>query len=1038
MILSAMLVALASRQLPPPQPQPLVGARSLALSPDGSRIAFSYLGDIWVAPSQGGRAVPVTSHVEMDDNPVWSPDGKWIAFSTNRNGSMDIYAVPADGGQSKRITYFSNTEIPTDFTPDGKQILFRNWREKEFNGIYGIDVATGKLTEYLLDTDAVANPKASADGKSIVYSRLGFPWTRSRYQGSLAMQMWKLDLATGKRTQIRNNGFQHLWPQALPNGEMLAVTVEEKTPSTAKVGVTLPKNVDNVRRTPNVYRISDRGDAKRVTDFVGQPVRFLTASRDGRTIAYENDGDVYVGSTNGGAKKVAFTAVVDDKMAQQERLVLKDGAETSTWSPDGSTVVFTVRGELWSIKTKKGKGPNADDATQLTTWAGTDNQPLFTPDGKAVFFVSDRDAGANRLFRLDLESNKVTPVTTDQNDVENLQLTPDKKSVSFWKVGQHGGLYTVPVAGGVPTKWLDISSSEGRNYAISPDMKWLAYEEPLLRSGYYYWQNAQNIRVMDLATKASHDVTQVSANHSNPEWSADGKYLYCNSDRDGEGIYAIPLHEEELRSNELDLKYEKPKAPVTVDIDFEGIEKRVRRLAPAQGPSGVLVDSETGDLLFLSGGDIWKTSYSGEDTRKLSNGGGFANIDWSGDGKSLVGVRNGVPAKFDSRAPGTPVTAVTFRADWAHDLLKERKAAFDQFWRSYNRGFYDPNFHARDWAAIRPHYEKLLPSVGHRNEFATILNEMVGELESSHSEVSAAPGPQVHQVANLGVTYDYGYQGAGIRIASVPARTPGSYAKSKLNAGDVIEQINGKSATLTDEFLESALSDQVGRDVSLKVRGKDGNFRDVKLRAMANQEFYALCADNRFLARRKAVDEMSGGTVAYVHIAGMGEAELRRFNLEVWQQAQGKKGLIIDVRENGGGNTSDRIIDVLERLPNAYYAPRDEPAFLGPGQALGIPFVVMCDESSLSNAEMFPAAMKSRKLATLVGHPTPGYVIYTYGLRLVDGTNARMPQTGAWRLDGTPLENNGVVPDYVVDWDVTDKLAGKDVQLAKAVEVLKK
>ena len=1037
MILSALLVASLGRQLPPPQPKPLVGPRSLSLSPDGTRIAFSYLGDIWVAPSKGGRAVPVSSHVELDDNPVWSPDGNWIAFSTNRNGSVDIYAVPADGGQSKRITSFSNTEIPTDFTPDGKQILFRNLREKQYNGIYGVDLATGCMTEYFLDPSAVANARMSSDGKSIVYSRLGFPWVRPRYQGSAAAQLWKYDVATGNRSPIRNNGFQHLWPQVLPGGETLAVTVEEKTPSTANVSVTLPKNVDNVRRTPNVYKIDERGNARRVTEFVGQPVRFLTASRDGKTIAYENDGDVYVGSANGKAEKVNFTAVIDDKLAQQERVVLRDGAESSTWSADGSTIVVTVRGELWSVKTKKGKGPNADDATQLTTWAGTDNQPLFTPDGKAVFFVSDRDAGASRLFRLELETGKVTPVTTDQNDVESLKLTPDKKAVSFWKVGRNGGLYTVPVEGGVPTKWLDVSASDGRDYAFSPDMKWVAYEEPLLRSGYYYWENAQNIRVMDLATKTSHDVTQVSASHRSPAWSADGKYLYCLSNRDGEGIYAVPLKEEDLRANELDLKYEKPKTPVAVEIDFDGIEKRVRRLAGVQA-AGILVDPDTGDLLFLSGGDVWSTSYAGENTKKLTNGGGFSSVDWSGDGKALVGVRNGVPAKFDLRAPGQPVTAVAFRADWDHDLLKERKAAFDQFWRAYNRGFYDPNFHGRDWAAIRPHYEKLLPSVGHRTEFSTILNEMVGELESSHSEVSGAPGPAVHQTAHLGVTYDYTYQGLGIKIASVPPRTPGSYAKSRLLAGDVIEQVNGKTAILTDEFLNAALSDQVGRDVNLKVRGKDGNLRDVKLRALSNSDFYGLMAENRFEERRKAVEKMSGGTVAYVHIAGMDEGELRRFNLEVWQQAQGKKGLIIDVRENGGGNTSDRIIDVLERLPNAFYAPRDEPAFLGPGQALGIPFVVMCDESSFSNAEMFPAAMKSRKLATLVGRPTPGYVIYTYGLRLVDGTNARMPQTGAWRLDGTPLENNGVVPDYVVDWDVAERLAGKDVQLAKAVEVLKK
>jgi len=201
-------------------------------------------------------------------------------------------------------------------------------------------VNSGRLSEYLLDADAVGNAKETADGHTIVYSRSGFPWTRPRYQGSAASQIWKYDLASHQSKPLRNNGFQHLWPNVLPSGDVLTVTVEEKTPSTGKVGVTIPKNVDNAKRTPNVYEVSDNGSAKRLTDCVGTGVRFLTASRDGKTMAYECDGDVYVGAVNGQAHKVAFTAVLDDKTTQQERVVLKDGvtvrASAQTEKPPSS------------------------------------------------------------------------------------------------------------------------------------------------------------------------------------------------------------------------------------------------------------------------------------------------------------------------------------------------------------------------------------------------------------------------------------------------------------------------------------------------------------------------------------------------------------------------------------------------------------------------------------------------------------------------------------------------------------------------------
>lgn len=1041
MLSLALATVVGHAQLPEPNPSAIVGARSLALSPDGSRLAFSYRGDVWVVSSKGGRAVPVTNHVEMDDRPIWSPDGKWIAFASNRAGGSSIFLVPADGGEVRRLTYAPFSDAPSDWSADGKEILLRTNRETRENGIYGINVTTGAIKEYLLDFARIENPKYSSNGGGLVYQRMGFPFVRPRYEGSAAAQLWRFDITKGERIVIENNGFQHLWPGVGNDGTVYAVTVREKTPSTTVVGKTIPKISlsDNANRTPNVWAYG-AGAPKRLTNFVGgSGARYLTVAKDASMIAFERDGDVYTMKPGGQAEKVRIVVSVDEKTTQEERLVLTNGVEAFSLTPKNDQLIFSVRGELWQVPVRKGKGPNADDATQLTDWAGVDTLPLVTPDGKAAFFISDRN-GALRLFRIDLATKDVTPITTVDADVAELRLSPDKKLVSFWMLGSQGGIYTVPVGGGTPTRVLAYpGGSPNIDYDWSPDQRYIAFSKPIVGSGFYYWESASSIQVYDVATKESVNVTNLSVSNNTPRWSPDGKYLLFVSNRGGgNGIYALPLRGEDSRATELEVRYEKPTGPVKVDIDFDGIDRRARRLIAQPSEGDVQYDAATGEIWFQSEGDLWKASYSGEDLRRVTAGGGVGPWEFAQDGNTIVFGRGGIANLLNIRDPRFMVTPITFRADWTRDLRKERRAAFEQFWRAYNANFYDPNFHGRDWLEIRKRVEPLLSSVGHPSEFATILNQMVGELESSHSEVSSSsfvPGPSN---AHLGFVIDPKFAGPGLRIAQVPERSPGSYAKTKLNVGEIVTKVNGKEVSFNEDLYRNVLNNQVGRDLTLTVQGADGKTREVKYRALSSGEFSGLLFENRLAARRAYVEKKSGGKLTYVHIAGMSQGELVRFNQQVWQFAQGKQGLIIDVRDNGGGNTADRIIDVLERQPTMIYAPRDEAFFKGPGQTLNMPMVVMHSESSFSNAEMFPAAMKARKLATLVGMPTPGYVIYTGGLPLVDGTNARMPGTGVWRIDGTPTENMGQQPDYKVDISPADYFAGRDPQLDKAIEVLLK
>ena len=1018
---------------------PIVGARSLALSPDGTRVAFTYLGDIWVASANGGTAVAVTNNVEMDDNPVWSPDGTKIAFASNRYGNQDIFVVAADGGKPKRITYHTGAEVPSSWTPDGKSILFKATRDDSNNGIYSVDVATGKFKQLFLDMMPVGSPQASPDGTKVLYTRFGFSWQRARYEGSAAAQLWIFDTKTGKREELRNTRFQHLWP-AWTTAGAFAVTMTQKVASSSTLQKSVGRVEFPVEGTPNVYSFSANGKAKRITDFAKDGVRFLSVNPIGTKAVFERDADVY--SLDLTAKKptpvkLSFTANVDDKVVGEESQVVTSGVSDVRLSPDGSTVLFQAKNDLWSVPVKKGEGPNKDDATRLTDWEGFDESPLYSPDGLSAFFVSDRD-GAEKLYKMTLATKEVVAITKEDADIKNLQITPDRKSLSFYMTGKNGGLFTYPVGGGELKQVYKRPGADGFEYNWSPDGKYVAFSDTLLESGYYYWDSGSNIHILDVTTGTVTNVTQLNAQHQSPAWSPDGKYLFFTSNRSGDGIYVLPLKPEEARGNETTLKFEKPKDPVKVEIDFVGIETRIRKLNN-QSASGLEIDREDGSIYFRTGGDISKSNFNGEEVRKVTQSGNVGAWSLSDDQKQLVTTQGGAVVLVNLKANGFPATPVSFRAEWTRDLTKERHAAFVQFWREFNRGFYDPNFHGRDWVALKAKYEKYLPSVGHRNEMALVLGMMVGELESSHSEVSPGPGnPSSAASAHLGFTFDYSYDGPGIKIKEVPNRTPGSFAKSKLVPGEIVTKINGKDASVSESLYSSILNDQTGRELKLTVTGLDGKEREVKYRALSGGEFGAIVFGNRIEARRKYVEAKSGGKLTYVHIAGMSGPEFERFNQQMWMYAKGKQGVIIDVRNNGGGNTSDRIIDILERRQNSFYVPRDEAVIKGPGQTFDMPLVVMCAETSYSNAEMFPAAMKARKLANLVGKQTPGYVIYTGGFNLVDGTVARMPGTGAYRMDGSNLEDNGEVPDFDVDITPEQYFLGIDPQIDKAIEVLTK
>jgi tricorn protease len=1024
-------------QLLPPEQTQIIGPRMPALSPNGKRIAFVYRGDIWIAPVTGGRAVQVTQHIEMDAYPLFSPCNQWIAFASKRRGNWDIFLVPATGGPTRQLTWHAGNDIPSGWSPDGKRVLFSGRRDSPNQSMFAIHVESLQ-TEVLLEDYATLNyPSYAPDGRSVVYGRYGFHWTRPRYHGSAAAQIWTFHLESGLRQAITSNHHQHLWTQFFPDGQaVLTVTYAEQTPSVTNVNEVLPKLTDNALRTPNLWKFTLAGQGTQLTTFTGGSVRWPSIASETGDVAFEYGPDLWL--LKHGAEepvKLAFYGAEDEKENRRRYEKLTTGATELEPSPDGKTVAFGLRGEIWTVPVERPKGVagrSAEFARRLTDWAGDDSDFSWSPDGKKLYFLSDRQFTTG-LLELDIESGETKTLWQRGEDVSHLRLSPDGKQLAFWVAGGEGGLFLFSLEKSEARRLVHVPGPHARGAgggAIewSPDTRWIAFTRANENRSWNIW-------IAGVEGGEPVNITRLNASHGQPTWSPDGKYLFFQSNRDGDGLYVVSLVPEEARSIDVDIKFEKPKDDVTVEIDFTNISRRIRKLS-SQNPTADLTVSSEGLILFRSGNDIWSCSYDGKETKRLTTGTTNSNARVTGDGKKVFFVRSG--ELWSMKPDGGGQEKLSFSADWERDVRAERLAAFTQFWRSYQRGFYDSNFHGRDWESIRRGYEPLLEAVQTTDEFASLLHMMVGELEASHAEVTPASGDLPKPVTpHLGFSFDYSHDGPGIRVKMVPSGAPGFYAKTQIKPGEYILAINGRDVSL-DEALYEWINNKQDREFEFLVhdRPEKEGARTVRYKVLSQDEWNNLIYQNRTDRLRELVESRSAGKIGYLHIARMAAGNQTVFEREAYEYVLGKEALIIDVRFNSGGNISDTLIDWLSRAPHGYFRPRDVPAMPAPHRAWDKPMIVIMNEHSYSNAEMFPAAMRQRGLAQLVGMPTPGYVIWTYALRLVDGTGARMPASGVFRLDGSPQENLGEKPDVQVWMTPEDWLAERDPQLEKAIELL--
>ncbi len=896
------------------QGKPTPGLFYPAISPDGNKVAFTYRGDIWVYGLKDSTLKRITLHDSTDTKPVWSPDGKFIAFGSRRAGNYDIWIVPSEGGMPKRLTYNPSTDIPSDWK--GDTILFYSYRDGIVYSVYKIhkDGGPAKRVTFFESHSAVYSPDSS-----IYFVRNGVSYFRKGYRGS----------ANGEIYKLKDGKFERI------------------------------THFDGTDRDPavdgkgNLYFISERDSGLQVYKFEGKPVRLthlkrgdalhLTVSKDGRFAIFEHKLMLYkLDLATGEVSPLNIIIRTDDKLPEKFLRKFTDSGESPALSPDGRYIAFSMRGDIWIVPANGGEARKITDDPYANKW------PRFSPDGKKIAYFSNRN-GNNDIFVIPVDGGQPEQITKDKHD-----------------------------------DFFESWSPDG-NYIVFTSMR----------------KGNKDIFVIRLSDRKVFQITHHEKADDDATFSPDGKWIYFDSQRSGNGeIYRVAFEDGKAKG--------KPQK-LTSGPGYKQI--------PTVSPDGNMVAYEVSSQ---SGVNIYVMDAAGKHHVQLTPGRG---PNWA-DGL-IIFTNHGKIQKIKAPKELILPETVEFTAEEMVDRKKDFRRIFDMAWEELKTRFYDSTMNGVDWKAVKAYYEPLLDYIETYSELRKAILFMTGELRASHMGIS----PPKSKIKIKGFV---GFRGKlteyGLKVAKVFKGSPADSAG--LEVGDMIVEINGHS-TKNPHF--NFYKETFNRD-SITVKTVDERVLSMKVLPADTMRTFVW----EEWERRNAhiVDSLTGGKVAYHHIRAMNEDELARFRRAIMRfLRQKKEGLILDIRYNPGGRIHEALLDILTKKAYAKFRRRGGKIQVQPRLRWGKPLVVLINQYSFSDAEIFPAAVKYLGIGKLVGVPTGGGVIGTDHVKLPDGSSLNVPYVGWYLPDGTNLEGLGVKPDVYVEND--PNRPDEDLQLLKAIEVIK-
>lgn len=1053
--------------------------RYSAISPDGSQIAFCYKGDIFKVPTTGGRALQLTTHPGHDTRPVWSPDGKSIAFASNREGGFDVFIMSSEGGIPKRLTTHAANEYPVIFK-DAEHILYQasillDSQDGEFPSslypqVYEISTSGGKpsLFSSLTMEDMSIDPTGT---KILYHDKKGYedPW-RKHHQSSITRDIWMYEPETNvtykKLTSFKGEDRNPVWAA---NGQDYYYLSEEDG-------------------SFNVYKRGiESAKGTKLTNFKNNPVRFLTSSNQ-ETLCFSYDGEIYVMDKGQQPKKVDIQIITDNQENKLKYINFSSGAGEMSVSPNGKEIVFIIRGDIFVASVEYGT------TRRITNTPEQERDASFSPDGRSIVYASEKN-GLWNIYQTSLTRKDDNSFLYAQEFKEE-QLT-NSTLASFQPTYSPDGKEIAYLEDRTTIKVLNIKDKATRivldgkyNYSYadgdqwfkwSPDSKWLLTQY----IGIGGWNNVDVALVKADGSGEITNLTESGYTDANGSFTLGGKAMLWFSDQAGyrshgswgsymdayimffdrEAYDKFRMDKEELALQEelekknkkdeekKDVKGKKNKKddisdadkkkeikPLTFDLDNR--KDWVIRLTPNSSSLADAILNEKGDKLyyltrFEKDYDLWVYDLKDKSSKILVKSSGAGKLNTDSIGKNIIMLGDGQIKKINM--DDGKVTPIKINAQFEYQPEAERSYIFDHAWKQVKDKFYVKDLHGIDWDYYKTTYQKFLPHINNNYDFAEMLSEMLGELNGSHTGARYFTSGSSMPTASLGAFFDNEYKEDGLKIKEIINQGPLTNANTKISIGSIILKIDGKAIEKGQDYYP-LLAGKAGKKVLLTFKPTEsGTEQEEWVKPISYGEQNNLLYKRWIEQRRLMVDKLSNGRIGYVHVRGMNSESFREVYSELLGRCRNKDAVIIDTRHNGGGWLHDDLVTLLSGKEYQRFEPRGQYIGSDPYNKWTKPSAVLVCEDNYSNAHGFPWLYKELKIGKLIGTPIPGTMTAVWWESQIDSSIVfGIPQVAVKDMRGQYLENQELQPDIEVYNDPASTLAGKDLQLERAVEELLK
>lgn len=1006
-----------------------------SLSPDGQTVVFSFEGDLWKASVANGEAVRLTAMQGYETNARISPDGQWVAFTGRQMGNPDVYLMPLAGGEIKQLTFHSSGDDMNSWSWDSRSIYFTSNRAGQQSG-YTVAINGGTPKRlfgdhfFMLDHGLFEHPNTGEIFFNDTWESSNQA-ARKRYKGPFNPEIQSYNTKTKAYTKHTN------W-----EGKDFAVSID---------------------KSGNIYFISDEanGEYNLYTFEKGKKTpltRFPTSIKapmvnaNGGKVVFEKDYQLWIYDVAGKrSQKLEIKLLRNNILAADKDYQVRSNISNFDISPDGKKIAFTSRGEIF-VSDVDGKfikqinRKNAERAREVK-WLSDNKTLLFnqTADGYLNLYTVAADGSAG-----------IKQITTDKKDNRSVALNKSKTKAVF-------------LSGRDEVRLLDLKTWETKTLVKDEIWAFQNSDPGFSPNEEYVFFTAvrnfeQDLFIHHLKDNKTIQLTNTGVSESNPVWSPDGKYIYFNSARtkpsypfgpQNPRIYRMPLEklDDPFRSdkyNELfvtekkDTSKKEP-AVVPIKVDLTRIMDRLEQIGPDFGSQYLLTVLQKGEkttVLFASNhaegrGALWKTTlepFENPKTEKITGADAFG-FDYAAAGDKSMLLMNGNLFKLNLDA--NKVDPVSITHTFRRNLAAEFAQIFEETWAQVEQNFYDEKFHGLDWAATKKKYAAFIPYLNSRSDLRVLLNDMLGELNSSHQGFSTFGDDENISLSNRTMETGILFENEDpYKVKSIVARTNADKKSVDVRPGDVLVKVNDEEVDTQLDRNTYFSKPSLDREIKLGFR-RGTEMVEVKIHPQPS--LFMNLYDDWIDTNQKRVDDKSNNRIAYHCMKNMGTDELEKFLIDMTQDFYRKDAMILDLRYNTGGNVHDEVLKFLSQRTYLNWKYREGK--LSPQSNFGPadkPIVLLINEQSLSDAEVTAAGFKALKLGKIIGTGTYRWIIFTSGAGLVDGSFVRLPGWGCYSIDGKDLELTGVDPDIQVSMNFEDRINKRDPQLDRAIaEILK-